>query len=260
MMNPGKCIDESPATTHREDMTKFSGDLPAFKALIASAGYAGGKWSEIGTGGNQYRASDGAIVCWWPSTGKMTFQGPVDSKTQMQRRIDAAIAGQANNTGASARRRNIFVVHGHDSVALDQLELALRRLGLEPFILMNTTGGGETIIEALEGRIGRDYTSDFGIALFTPDDFGYAQAEDAEKGEPRARQNVVLETGMLLASLTRKRMAILVKGHVDLPSDLQGVIQFRFNTQVREIMPKLCARLREVGVELDEKKIGEACG
>jgi len=40
---------------------------------------------------------------------------------------------------------------------------------------MNSSGGGKTIIEALEGKIGRDYSSDFGIVLITPDDVGYAK-------------------------------------------------------------------------------------
>ena len=56
----------------------------------------------------------------------------------------------------------------------------------------------------------------------------YAQSDGVDTKEPRTRQNVVLETGMLLASLTRQRMALLVKGHLELPSDLQGIIQLRF--------------------------------
>jgi predicted nucleotide-binding protein len=124
---------------------------------------------------------------------------------------------------------------------------------------MNTSGRGQTIIEALEGTIGRDYTSDFGIVLLTPDDVGYAKAAGPEKAEPRARQNVILETGMLLSSLTRERMALLVKGHVEVPSDLSGIIQLKFNDEVREIVPKLCSRLREVGIEIDAHKLSEAC-
>jgi len=42
---------------------------------------------------------------------------------------------------------------------------------------------------------------------------GYAKKDGPEKAEPRARQNVILETGMLLSSLTRARMAIVIKGH-----------------------------------------------
>ena len=110
----------------------------------------------------------------------------------------------------------------------------------------------------MENKIGRDFTSDFGIILFTPDDKGYEIKEGPEKAEPRARQNVVLETGMLLASLTRERMAILVKGHVDLPSDLQGIIQLRFNDHVREIIPRLVTRLKEAKIEIDPNRIAEA--
>jgi predicted nucleotide-binding protein len=48
----------------------------------------------------------------------------------------------------------VFVVHGHDAVAREQLELILLKLGLDPFVLANTGGGGLTIIEALEAEIG----------------------------------------------------------------------------------------------------------
>jgi predicted nucleotide-binding protein len=82
---------------------------------------------------------------------------------------------------AAAIARQIFIVHGHDPAARDQLELALHRLGLEPFVLMNTSGGGKTIIEALEGKIGRDYSSDFGIVLMTPDDLGYAKKDGPDR-------------------------------------------------------------------------------
>lgn len=72
------------------------------------------------------------------------------------------------------------------------------------------------------------------------------------------RQNVVLETGMLLASLTRSRMAIVVKGHVEIPSDLQGIIRFGYNKHVKEILPKLCQRLQEVGFGVSSEQIAAA--
>jgi predicted nucleotide-binding protein len=42
---------------------------------------------------------------------------------------------------------------------------------------MNSGGGGQTIIEAIEGKIGKDYLGDFGIVLTTPDDVGYSKKE-----------------------------------------------------------------------------------
>jgi predicted nucleotide-binding protein len=89
----------------------------------------------------------------------------------------------------------------------------------------------------------------------TPDDFGYSKKDGDKKVEPRPRQNVVLEAGMLLASLTRSRMAIIVKGHLEMPSDLQGIIHLAYNDHVKEIIPKLCERLKEVGYDIATHQI-----
>ena len=87
---------------------------------------------------------------------------------------------------------------------------ALKRLieqSLEPVILDELPSKGQTIIEKLEG-----YTEDigFGVVLATPDDLGYRKDHENEKAY-RARQNVVLELGMLLVKLGRPRVAILVE-------------------------------------------------
>src|ERR1700685_164676 len=99
----------------------------------------------------------------------------------------------------AAIKPQIFVVHGHDETARDQLELVLRRLDLDPFVLMNTSGGGMTIIESLEKKIGKEGEARFGIVLLTPDDVGYARRDGEKEGKPRPRQNVILEMGMLLS-------------------------------------------------------------
>jgi predicted nucleotide-binding protein len=54
---------------------------------------------------------------------------------------------------------------------------------------------------------------------------GNAVGKDDER-KHRARQNVVLELGMLLAKLGRPRVAILLKNQATMerPSDLQGLI------------------------------------
>ncbi|OPX99211.1 MAG: putative nucleotide-binding protein containing TIR-like domain protein [Syntrophorhabdus sp. PtaB.Bin006] len=64
--------------------------------------------------------------------------------------------------------------------------------------------------------------------------------------------------GMLLSSLTRQRIAIIIKGHVEIPSDLEGIIRFGYNDHVKEIVPKLCQRLKEVGFDLSPHQIAAA--
>ena len=237
----------------------FKGTLDEFKTLARDAGVHG-EWSEDGQGKHTFRAEEGGLLNWWPSSGTVQFQGTPAAKTALEEKLFDQVADSPSvpSNKPVLKFRQIFIVHGHDMEARDQLELALHRLHLEPYVLMNASGGGKTIIEALEGKIGRDYSSDFGIVLMTPDDIGYAKDEGPDKAEPRARQNVILETGMMLSSLTRERMAIVVKGHVDIPSDLQGIIRFGYNEKIKEIVPKLCQRLREAGFELDANAIAHA--
>jgi predicted nucleotide-binding protein len=243
-------------------MPKFKGTIEELKALVAAAGISG-KWTDDGHGKHTFRSGDDGVLNWWPSTATVNLQGSREAKARLERVVSADSAPlpgtqTATHSRPARKLQHIFIVHGHDSEARDQLELALRRLGLEPFILMNTSGGGKTIIEALEGQIGRDFSSDFGIVLMTPDDFGYSKKDGKDKAEPRARQNVVLEAGMLLSSLTRSRMAIVVKGHLEMPSDLQGIIHLAYNEHVKEIVTKLCQRLKEAGFNLDPTQIAAA--
>jgi predicted nucleotide-binding protein len=235
---------------------KFKGTLDELKGTVASAGLQGA-WSDDGHGKIAFRTKDGGVLNWWPSSGTVQTQGQDEAKQA----LEVAVAGDPNSVVAAqaiAASRQIFIVHGHDTDARDQLELALHRLDLEPFVLMNTAGGGKTIIEALEGKIGHDYSSDFGIVLMTPDDIGYEKDDGPDRAEPRVRQNVILEAGMLLSSLTRTRMAIIVKGHLEMPTDLQGIIYFGYNDHIRQIVPKLCERLREAGFELTPAQIAAA--
>jgi predicted nucleotide-binding protein len=174
--------------------------------------------------------------------------------------LDGALKGPTVPVLPVTTDDTIFVVHGRDHNARDQLELVLHRLGLEPYVLQVTGGGGDTLIEALERKIGKFGQSGFGIVLATPDDVGYLKADGSDEAEARARQNVIMEMGMLLASLTRRRCAILTKGHVALPSNMGGVITIPFNDHVREAVPKLVQRLQEAGYTLTAKGIGLAQG
>jgi predicted nucleotide-binding protein len=240
---------------------QFHGTQEEFATLLTEAGIVGDWSGDGGANGFHFKEKGGAKFGWWPSKGTVTVQGAEPAKSTLERRLHALFEDGEVLTKQQARAATsgqIFVVHGHDKDTRDALELALRRLGLEPFILMNSSGGGKTIIEALEGHIGKDYSSSFGIVLLTPDDKGYAIADGDTKIEPRPRQNVVLETGMLLASLTRDRMALLVKGHLELPSDLNGVLYLGFNDHIREVLPKLVARLKEAGIVFDDGKLAEA--
>ena len=238
---------------------KFNGSLDELKNRVQENGIEG-TWSEENDNKYVFRRKGGGILNWWSSTKTVQCQGKDHEKTLLEGLFSDVEISNKENTSKETKSEadsQIFIVHGHDTYARDQLELVLHRLHLEPFILMNQSGKGMTIIEALEGQIGKHHSSNFGIVLMTPDDMGYEKKDDPDKAEPRARQNVILETGMLLASLTRKRMAILVKGHIEIPSDMKGIIQLRYNDHIREIVPKLAQRLGDNGFDVS-KHIAQA--
>lgn len=169
-----------------------------------------------------------------------------------------AVTMDAAPAVAAVTSKQVFIVHGHDDAAREQLELVLHKLGLDPYVLANTGGHGLTIIEALEAKIGKNSSAAFGIVLMTPDDMGYALSKGQDAVQPRARQNVVLEMGMLISSIGRKNMAILVKGHLEKPSDADGILYIPFNNHVKETVPKLANRLKESGFILSPDKITHA--
>ncbi|UWX56754.1 nucleotide-binding protein [Chlorobaculum sp. MV4-Y] len=155
--------------------------------------------------------------------------------------------------------KKVFLIHGHDTTAREQLELVLHKLGLDPFVLTNTGGGVLTIIEALESEIGPNTNqARFGIVLMAPDDMGYAKADGQENVQPRARQNVVLEIGMLISAIGRGNVAILKKGDIEVPSDAQAILYIPFNDHVKETVSKLVNRLQEAGFVLNPANITKA--
>src|SRR6267142_1156088 len=87
--------------------------------------------------------------------------------------------------------------------------------------------------------------------LVTPDDEGHAKDKPEEKAF-RARQNVVLELGMMLAHLGRARVAILMKSDVTMerPSDIQGLLYMPFKDDVEEAKVTLAKELDAQGIHV----------
>lgn len=151
-------------------------------------------------------------------------------------------------------KRRVFVVYGHDPTARTQLEAMLRRWDLEPLILDQLPTEGQTVIEKLEAALA---TCDFGVVLATPDDEGHRRGHPDER-QYRARQNVVLEMGMLLAKLGRENVAILLKTQekTDRPSDIQGLIYIPFADDVaKDAGVTLAKTLVARGYTIDIKRL-----
>lgn len=184
-------------------------------------------------------------------TGKYVIQGkvePSESKT-----LKIALDEYMKELDDS----KIFIVYGHDKSSRDNLELMLRKWGLKPVILEEVvTVGSQTIIEKLEEQI---HGCSYGIVIATPDDIG-GSASKPDELYYRVRQNVVLELGMLMTSISmgRNRIMILMKNDnldrkFEKPSDIDGLIYIAFEKSVTEREHQIYKQLKAAGFEIFEE-------
>lgn len=117
--------------------------------------------------------------------------------------------------------REIFVVHGRDEAAKEQVARVIDRAGLRAVILHEQPNGGKTIIEKFEKHGG---SAGFAVVIATPDDLGRFKDDPPDSLRPRARQNVIGELFWFAGRLGREKVCVLVKGSVDMPSDVAGVV------------------------------------
>jgi predicted nucleotide-binding protein len=232
---------------------KFYEGIDALKELIGKT-HKGG-WTEK-NGCHVFRSQRGGVLSYWPGTGTVSVQGQSPDKEKLETSLDEREGAtfEPAPIAADAPSKKVFVVYGHDKTARTQLDAMLRRWGLDPVILDDLPSKGQTIIEKLE-----DYTEDvgFGVVLATPDDLGYPKDHEDQKAY-RARQNVVLELGMLLVKLGRPKVAILLGSQVQMerPSDIQGLIYIPFKSDLqKEAGPLLAKEMAEQGYAIDIKKL-----
>lgn len=118
-------------------------------------------------------------------------------------------------------KRKVFIVHGRDNEAKQEVSRFIEKLDLEAIILHEQASSGMTIIEKIE-HYSND--ADFALVLYTACDHGRGVHESKVPPKSRARQNVVFEHGYLMAKLGRKNVCSLVKGKIETPNDISGVV------------------------------------
>lgn len=139
---------------------------------------------------------------------------------------------------------NVFIVHGHDKVALLKLTEFLGKVGLNPIVLSQQADEGRTIIEKFEkySNVG------FAIVLYTYCDDGKEKNESVYK--KRARQNVVFEHGYMIAELGRERVCALRSDDIEIPSDYQGVL-FKTMDESGGWQLEIAKELKAAGYSID---------
>ncbi|CAI8206919.1 MAG: Uncharacterised protein [SAR116 cluster bacterium] len=180
------------------------------------------------------------------------FNSKIDNLKKLIQKADLLKSSEVEATVAvqdvqELDQSQVFIVHGHDDLAKVETARFIEKLGFEPIILHEQVNAGQTIIEKIEtySNVG------FGVVLYTPCDIGAKKGEETELRH-RARQNVVFEHGYLIGKIGRKNVAALVKGDVETPNDISGVV---YITMDNDWKLDLAKELRNSGYPIDMNKV-----
>jgi predicted nucleotide-binding protein len=155
-----------------------------------------------------------------------------------------------NQSAESAQTTNeVFIVHGHDRAAREEVARFVGMIGLKPIILDEQASGGLTIIEKFEREASKVAAA---IVLLTPDDYG--APVDSTTHNPRARQNVVFELGYFAGKLGRGRVCALMRDKVEIPSDYSGVIYVPLDVAGGWKL-RVAKELKSAGLPVDAEKL-----
>ncbi len=149
--------------------------------------------------------------------------------------------------GPVARGQKIFIVHGHDEGPQEAVARFLERMGFEPIVLHEQANKGRSIITKFREEAAE---VGFAVVLMTPDDYGGKVGTNAQ---PRARQNVVFELGFFFGAFGPERVAPLVKGDVERPSDFEGVVYISLDD--KDWQMQLGRELKAAGFQIDWNKV-----
>jgi len=184
------------------------------------------------------------------------FKDDVKNKVNNLKQLNAKLSlikvaeGIPSNVEANnkANNKKVFIVHGHNNEIKLDVARTLEKLGLTPIILHEQPNSGNTIIEKFEENSDVGYA----VVLLTDDDMG--KGKNQENLNLRARQNVILELGFFIGSLSRKRVCPLYTSGVELPSDMSGVVYTEID-KAGNWKIKLAKELKSAGYEIDVNKI-----
>jgi predicted nucleotide-binding protein len=180
--------------------------------------------------------------------------------------VAATIAQDARNanlpgSGKGQTPDSVFLVHGHDTTAISDMESYLTGLGIKTFILSRVGGPAQSLLQRFL-RSAAD--AHFAVVILSADDIGASRVQYETDGvgdralQFRARQNVVLELGFFYGLLGWENVFVLYRPpdkvfpNFERPSDIEGAV-FDLMDPSGRWRESLAQKLVEGGFHLTER-------
>ncbi|WP_164009890.1 TIR domain-containing protein [Pyxidicoccus trucidator] len=152
--------------------------------------------------------------------------------------------------------KKVFIIHGRDRATLQELKRFLKGVGLQAWTFVDEfheSVSNTPIVEIVARGVSKTRAV---IALLTPDEFACLVPERREPTESernirrwQPRPNVIYEAGMAMG-LNRDGTILVTVGHVELPSDLDGILHIRLTNGI-DSRRTLRRKLMQAGCEVE---------
>ena len=248
LSGPGVYLDMAvaQAEVEREKWAKFTIDLLSTLFVDLRTNEEFGWWRIIYNSNNE--ADQARQLLQW-TTGWLHSLESIIERLDLFPLAEKPVHAEVASAPSKKQSRDIFIVHGHDEAAKQEVARVIEKLELHAIILHEQPDKGRTIIEKFE------HHSDVGFAvvLLTPDDMGYPKDTPSEV-KPRARQNVVLELGYFIGILGRSNVCPLLKGDVEIPNDYAGVLYKKMDASGAWRF-ELAREIKGAGIDVDLNRL-----
>lgn len=217
---------------------KFNGTKDQLIEKLTTA-YPQTNYAQINPQMLQFKIVDIAVINFYENKTIMFQNTSLENKNKILKLINTDLYQDRDG-------HKVYIVYGHDIISRNELENILRKWQLKPVTTKGDSG------QSIYVNVVKDMAScDFAIALFTPDDLGYGKDEGADRIITRARENVLFETGMLVACKGLEKVAILRKAETNIPSDIMSALTYiAYNNSISEIEMQLFKRLQSAGINI----------
>jgi len=140
------------------------------------------------------------------------------------------------------RQLKLLLIHGRGTDRYVLAEWLRTKLGLSDILVMQEEfGAGRSLPEKFESLAAQ---ADGAVAIATPDDLG--GLVDSSQQSSRARQNIYLEIGWIWGRLGRNKVVLLLKGDIELPSDLSGLEYYSYRDSPLEVTESVRAFVHQL--------------
>lgn len=178
-----------------------------------------------------------------------------DYLTELEEKIKINLLNKKEKEYIMPTTDKVFIIHGSDEARWREVKDLLTEFKLDSIELSQMPSASNTLIDKFEKYANECNAA---IAILSTDDF----VEDKSGNTYyQARPNVWFELGWFYAKLGKERVLLIYENKLkhEIPSDLQGIVQLRYENKIEELYRSLGQEFEMMGLggikEIKVKKL-----